>query len=193
MDPNRWIVQLGARGCGDSPRPVHVRSVIDSEYQYRIRLCYPIDDAVCTASRAEVSGKFEAQGLTNAVRVLEQGAGHELDDRSSSKLRESGESTLSIRSDPEFVGRHGLLLREVLGAKLGRSQVVAFGEVLLGSVDLFEGTRCGEQVKGLLECLEVTRTDKHSGGAAVARDDDALVVTLDKIDDLGEVSFDIRK
>jgi hypothetical protein len=43
-----------------------------------------------------------------------------------------------------------------------------------------------EQFEGLLEAVEVVRTDQYGGGSAVAGDDHAFVLAVDAVDELGE-------
>ena len=66
---------------------------------------------------------------------------------------------------------------QVLGAELLGGHDLAPCDVLSCSVDLLEGRRIGQQLQGVLQRLEVLRAHDDGGGATVAGQYDAVVLS----------------
>src|SRR5437868_5340815 len=61
---------------------------------------------------------------------------------------------------------------------------------LFGFSELLDGLTVGQKGQRLLERLEVLRADEYSGRPAIARHDNALVMTFDSFDELREAVLD---
>ncbi|MEA2931587.1 MAG: hypothetical protein QOI56_372 [Actinomycetota bacterium] len=64
------------------------------------------------------------------------------------------------------------------------SDDVASSNGALGVSKLLDGLTVGEEVKGLLQRRQVLRADEHRSRRSVPGDHDAVVLTLDPIDEL---------
>ena len=74
------------------PRPIDVRAVVDAnDEDASLGFIDPIDDPVCTATRAVVALKLEQERLAHTVGVLHERPCHELDDSGGGELGQSRE------------------------------------------------------------------------------------------------------
>jgi hypothetical protein len=80
---------------------------------------------------------------------------------------------------------------QILGAQLVCGEDPIVGQVVARSLDLGEGLRVREQLKGVLEGFEVAWAEDDRGRSAVASQDNPLVLTFHTVDDLGQVGLDL--